>query len=135
MIARGSTGDERGDDRARLARLGYDVGERALRRLADRERALESFERAAALAPEQPRPYELLAELYVQGGADSRDKAIAAHHQLLAQDPDRVESYQALVKLYGEAGAFDKRWCVAATLAFLGLVVLVSLALFVWLRL
>jgi len=134
MIARGSTGDERGDDRARLARLWNDLGELALRRLADRELALESFERAAALAPEQPRPYELLAELYVQGGADSRDKAIAAHHQLLAQDPDRVESYQALVKLYGEAGAFDKRWCVAATLAFLGKADPASLALFERLR-
>jgi len=120
--------------RARVARLWNELGEVALRRLGDRALATEAFERAAALAPEQPRPHELLAELYMQGGPDSRDKAIAAHHLLLAQDPDRVESYQALVKLYGEAGAFDKRWCVAATLAFLGKADPAALALFERLR-
>lgn len=136
MITRLSKEDDQatGEDRARLARLWNELGGLALRRLANRELALEAFERAAALAPDQPQPHELLAELYVQGGADSRDKAIAAHHQLLAQDPDRVESYQALAKLYGEAGAFDKRWCVAATLAFLGKADPPSLALFERLR-
>jgi len=116
------------------ARLWNELGEVALRRLGDRELALEAFERAAVLAPAQLRPREQLAELYVQGGADSREKAIAAHHDLLAQDPDRVESYQALVKLYGEAGAFDKRWCVAATLSFLGKADPTVLALFERLR-
>jgi len=136
MIARLSTSDGQasGDDRARLARLWNELGELALRRLSDRELALEAFERATGLAPDQPQPGELLAELYMQGGADSRDKAIAAHQHLLAQDPDRVASYQALIKLYGEAGAFDKRWCVAATLAFLGKADPPTLALFERLR-
>ena len=121
-------------DGPRLARLWDELGELALRRLADRELALDAFERAAALAPDQPRPLELLADLYVQGGADSRDKAIAVHRQLLARDPERVESYQALAKLYGESGAFDKRWCVAATLSFLGKADDTLLALFERLR-
>lgn len=56
------------DDPARLGRLWNELGELALRQLVDRELALEAFERAAALSPEQPRPYELLAELYAQGG-------------------------------------------------------------------
>lgn len=136
MIARLLTGREgpTGEDRARLAGLWHALGEVALNHLADRDLALEAFERAALLAPEQPRPAELLADLYVQGGPDSRDKAIAAHRTLLAHDPDRVESYQALVKLYGEAGAFDKRWCVAAALAFLGKADPALLALFERLR-
>ncbi len=91
----------------------------ALGHLRDPALATTALEVAATLEPERAHYREALADLYLAGGADSRDKAIAAHQHLLARDPNRIASYQALVRLYGEAGAFDKRWCVAATLSFL----------------
>lgn len=91
----------------------------ALDHLRDPALATTALEVAATLDPERTHYRETLAELYLAGGADTRDKAIATHQHLLARDPNRIASYQALLRLYGEAGAFDKRWCVAATLSFL----------------
>ncbi|MES1207199.1 MAG: hypothetical protein ABUS79_14780, partial [Pseudomonadota bacterium] len=101
-------------------KLWSELGELALKRLRDKDMALAAFEVAASLDPTDIRRQEALAELYVQLGPAARDKAIAAHQHLITRNPNRLASYRALAKLYGEGQEFDKHWCVAATLSFLG---------------
>ena len=95
------------------------LGELALRRLRDRPLALEAYEAAAALAPEDLPRLETLAHIYELVGPDARDRAIAAHQRLIAHDPHRTDSYLALAKLFGEGHEIDKQWCVASTLWYL----------------
>jgi tetratricopeptide (TPR) repeat protein len=100
-------------------RLWGRLGELALRRLFDRPLAMEAYEAAAALAPDDLQRVETLAHVYDMIGPDARERAIATHQRLIAHDPHRTDSYLALAKLFGETGELDKQWCVAATLSYL----------------
>jgi len=100
-------------------RLWSRLGDLALRRLLDRPLAMEAYEAAAALAPDDLQRVETLAHVYDVIGPGARDRAIATHQRLIAHDPHRTDSYLALAKLFGEAGEIDKQWCVAATLWYL----------------
>jgi tetratricopeptide (TPR) repeat protein len=100
-------------------RLWERLGDLALRRLFDRPLAMEAYEAAAALAPDDLQRVETLAHVYDVIGPDARERAIATHQRLIAHDPHRTDSYLALAKLFGETGERDKQWCVAATLSYL----------------
>jgi tetratricopeptide (TPR) repeat protein len=108
-----------GQDELRT-RLWSQLGELAVRRLRNLEVAVAAYEVAVSLDPADIGHQEQLANLYVQSGPSARDKAIAAHQHLIARNPNRLASYRTLARLYSESGDFDKHWCVAATLSFLG---------------
>ncbi|HZL17904.1 MAG TPA: tetratricopeptide repeat protein [Polyangia bacterium] len=105
--------------RERRLRLWGRLGDLALRRLFDRPLAMEAYEAAAALAPDDLQRVETLAHVYDVIGPDARERAIATHQRLIAHDPHRTDSYLALAKLFGETGQLDQQWCVAATLSYL----------------
>jgi golgin subfamily B member 1 len=105
--------------REQRLRLWSRLGDLALRRLLDRPLAMEAYEAAAALAPDDLQRVEALAHVYDVIGPDARERAIATHQRLIAHDPHRTDSYLALSKLFAEAGELDKQWCVAATLWYL----------------
>lgn len=88
-------------------------------RQAKYEAAAEAFKMASTIKPEEVTEHQILAEIYahVPGQVQS---AIEEHQWLLREDPNRVESYQALYRLYFDARAYDKAWCLASTLTFLG---------------
>ncbi len=83
------------------------------------EAAIEAFKTATAIKPDNSLEHKILAELYTLVPGRTED-AIAEHQWLLRQDPYRIDSYRELYKLYFDARAYDKAWCLAATLAFLG---------------
>ncbi len=118
--------------RRHLKRLGDDApAERALEmwtrlgdlyldHLGNSELAIEAFEIAAQLDPDNHTRHEQLADLYLEAGEARRGDAIAQLQQLLTFAPDRVEVYKALSNLYKDENELDKAWCLAQALVFLG---------------
>lgn len=102
------------------ARLWNGLGVVSLRFLDDREAAVLAFEVAASLEPEDLARRALLADLYVQAGPSALEKAVAEHQFLVARQPDRIESYRVLARLYQQMQAYDRLWCVAGALTYLG---------------
>lgn len=86
----------------------------------DGEAALVALEVSASLEPDNLERHEQLARIYIESGPASADKAIAVHQHIVARQPDCVSSYQALAALYQQTGQFDKLWCAAGALAFMG---------------
>lgn len=82
------------------------------------EPAVEAFQQALLRQPHNTTLHEILAELYKN--LNRFDEAIEEHQWLLQQDPYREDSYRELYRLYFGAKAYDKAWCVASTLVFLG---------------
>jgi tetratricopeptide (TPR) repeat protein len=102
------------------ARLWNSLGVVSLRYLGDREAAIVALEVASSLERENLARHELLADLYIETGPAAVDKAIAEHQFILSRRPDRIESYQALAALFQQQQAYDKLWCVAGALTYLG---------------
>ena len=83
--------------------------------------AVEAFEEAQKLDPENKKRAEILAEIYAVDPKKYFEKSTALHAQLLAIDPYRTESYQSLRKLYSDAGRTDESFAVAQALHSLNL--------------
>jgi golgin subfamily B member 1 len=102
------------------ARLWNSLGVVSLRYLADREAAILALEVASSLDRENVPRHELLADLYMEVGPAAIEKAIAEQQFLVSRRPDRLESYQALAAMFQQMQAYDKLWCVAGVLSYLG---------------
>jgi len=88
-------------------------------RLNSLESAGEAFRMASRMQPDNMQEHQILAELFAMI-PERLDDAIAEHQLLLKNDPYRVDSYRALYKLYFGARSYDKAWCLASALTFLG---------------
>ena len=111
-----------GDDAEpeKLLELWTRLGDLYLDHLNNNELAIEAFEIAAQLDPDNLQRHEQLADLYLEAGEARRGDAISELQTLLQFAPDRVEVYKALSKLYLDEGELDKAWCLAQALVFLG---------------
>lgn len=96
------------------------LGDLYLDHLGNPELAIEAFEIAAELDPDNHARHEQLADLYLEAGEARRGDAINELQALLTFAPDRVEVYKALSNLYREENELDKAWCLAQALVFLG---------------
>lgn len=94
------------------------LGEVYRSRLGDPRAAVEAFEAALALRPDDDNTRMILAELYERTGANP-DVAIEHHRALLDKDPGRSDSYHALYRAYMDNRRFDAAWCVAGVLAWM----------------
>lgn len=83
------------------------------------EASAEAFRMASNLRPDDATQHQILAEVFSHLPERIND-AIEEHQWLLRRDPYRVDSYRALYRLYFDARAYDKAWCLASTLSFLG---------------
>src|SRR5438105_6597407 len=92
--------------------LWHALGEIYRSRLKEYKAAIQAFEVAKELDPNNLGRHEILAELYLMGGPDYGLKAIAEHMTLIKKDPFRVESYKALRRIYMELRQYDKAWCM-----------------------
>ncbi len=102
-----------------LAHLYDSLGELLKHRLTRPADAVEAFEKAQKLEPENRRRAEQLAEIFSAEPKKFFASAVRVHQQLLAMSPYRMESYQALRKLYTEAKKPDESWCVCQALTVL----------------
>jgi tetratricopeptide (TPR) repeat protein len=104
----------------RLLELWTRLGDICVDHLGDNEAAIEAYQVACDLAPDDAARQEQLADLYLEAGEAHRDNAIEQLQRLLRFNPERVELYKALGNLYRDGRELDKAWCVAQTLVFLG---------------
>jgi serine/threonine protein kinase/lipopolysaccharide biosynthesis regulator YciM len=83
--------------------------------------AIDAYEAAQMLEPNNRERNELLARLYASNPERYLAKAVAAQEAMLRQDPLRGESYKLLRRLYTEAGRVDPAWCLCQALYVLKL--------------
>ena len=89
---------------AERVRLWSQLGEVCWTHLGQRDGALEAFEVAHRLAPDDLDRLRDVAERAAEAGPQHRARALAAHQELVARSKQRVASYHALAALYQEAG-------------------------------
>lgn len=102
-----------------IAHLYDSLAEVLQHRLSRSSDAVEAFEKAQKLDPENRRRAEQLAEIFAAEPKKYFQAAVRVHHELLEMSPYRMESYQALRKLYTEGKRPDESWCVCQTLTML----------------
>jgi tetratricopeptide (TPR) repeat protein len=85
------------------------------------DKAIDAFEAAQTLDPENRERAEKLSTLYASSPEKYLDKAVAAQGVLLRQNPFRAESYKSLRRLYTETRRADRAWCLCQALTLLKL--------------
>jgi len=81
--------------------------------------AIDAYEAAQTLDPDNPDREEQLAKLYASDPAQYLDKAVAAQAGLLRRNPYRPEPYKLLRKLYTESKRADAAFCVCQALTLM----------------
>jgi len=79
--------------------------------------AIDAFEAAQTLDPDNVERNELLATLYASDPAQYLEKAVAAQRPILRKNPLKPEPYRLLRKLYTEAKRADAAWCLCQALS------------------
>src|SRR5690606_22394970 len=69
--------------------------------------AIEAFEAAQTIDPDNRQRMDMLAELYAANSNKHFEKARTTYTEILEQDPYRADAYSALRKLYTEAKSPD----------------------------
>lgn len=78
--------------------------------------AVDAFEAAQTLDPENQERNEILAQMYAADPGQYLDKAVSAQLGLLKKNPLRPETYRLLRKLYTEGKRADAAWCLCQAL-------------------
>ena len=78
--------------------------------------AIEAYETAQGIDPDNREREQLLAELYSANPLVYLDKAVAAQTAILRKNPYKAEPYKALRKLYTEAKRADAAFCLCQAL-------------------
>ncbi len=107
-------------DRDTILKTFDELGELYHKKLNLMNEAVDAYEAAQMLDPENPPRNELLASMYASNPAQYLDKAVVAHRALMRQNASRAESYKLLRKLYTEAKRADGAWCMCQALTVLG---------------
>ncbi|CAN0504031.1 unnamed protein product, partial [Laminaria digitata] len=98
--------------------LWQNLGEIYRSRLGHMQSAIQAYEMAANLNPNNEKILLILAQLYERSD-DNHAGVIKQHRSLIEKNPFRVESYKALFKAYIQEKQYDKAWCMASALTFL----------------
>lgn len=85
------------------------------------DQAVDAYEAAQTLDPDNPERTTLLGNLYASDPERYLEKAVLAEHERLRQNPYRVESFRTLRRLYTETKRADSAWCVCQALSVLNL--------------
>ncbi|WP_437291724.1 protein kinase domain-containing protein [Sorangium sp. So ce406] len=81
--------------------------------------AIDAYEAAQTLDPDNDERNELLASLYASNPAQYLDKAVAAQLPILRRNPYRPDAYRLLRKLYTETKRADAAFCLCQALCCL----------------
>lgn len=107
------------EDRELQIMLWHGLGEIYRTRQGNLALAAEAFENALILDPDNQIRHEILAEIYATD-PNQWKKAVEHQHKLLEAKPDRVESFQQLYRIYMQSQQYDKAFCLASALRFMG---------------
>lgn len=83
--------------------------------------AIDAFEAAQTLDPDNQERAELLAQLYSSDPSQYLDKAVASQMAIVHKNPFKPEPYRLLRKLYTEVKQADSAWCLCQALAVMNL--------------
>jgi tetratricopeptide (TPR) repeat protein len=109
------------DDQATMLAAFDGLGELYEQNLGLTEKAIDAFEAAQTLDPENRERAERLSALYTTDPERYLDKALATHALLLRKNPFRPESYKTLRKLFTETRRADAAWCLCQAMTVLKL--------------
>jgi tetratricopeptide (TPR) repeat protein/tRNA A-37 threonylcarbamoyl transferase component Bud32 len=109
------------DDKAAMLDSFQQLGELYEKNLGLMDQAIDAYEAAQTLEPENQVRSEHLGGLYATDPEKYLEKAVASQAILLSQNPFRAESYKALRRLYTETKQADASWCLCQTLSVLNL--------------
>ncbi len=98
-----------------------ELGELYEKKLGWIDQAIDAYEAAQTLAPDDKPRNELLAGLYASDPAKYLEKAVVAQLAILRQNPYRADSYKLLRRLYTEVKRADPAWCLCQALFVLNL--------------
>ena len=85
------------------------------------DRAIDAYEAAQTLEPDNAARQSKLAELYASDPKKYLDKAVSAQQVILRQNPYRADTYKAMRKLYTEVKQADAAWALCQALYVLNL--------------
>jgi tetratricopeptide (TPR) repeat protein len=85
------------------------------------DQAVDAYEAAQTLDPDNSERAEKLGRLYATDPEKYLEKAVSAEVEALRLNPLRVESYRALRRLYTETKHADSAWCLCQALTVLNL--------------
>jgi tetratricopeptide (TPR) repeat protein len=111
----------KGDDHPAMLAAFAALGELYEHKLGWLDKAVDAYEAAQTLDPENRERAEKLSALYATDPGRYLEKAVATQAVLLKQNPFRHESYKALRKLYTETRRADAAWCLCQALTVLKL--------------
>ncbi|MBL8719692.1 MAG: tetratricopeptide repeat protein [Myxococcales bacterium] len=97
------------------------LGDLYHRQLGQVDEAIEAYEQAQALDPENHDRNEILATIYASDASRFLEKAVKAQTAILKKNPYRAESFKLLRKLYTQAKRADAAWCMCQVLTCLNL--------------
>jgi tetratricopeptide (TPR) repeat protein len=117
MLERATAKD---DQPAMLSAFGR-LGELYEHKLGWIDKAIDAYEAAQTLDPENRERAEKLSALYATSPEKYLEKAVATQSILLRQSPFRHESYRTLRRLYTETRRADSAWCLCQALTVLKL--------------
>ncbi len=112
---------QREEERPRLLECLTLLAELYEHQLGEVEKAIDAYEAAQNLEPDDRVRNERLAELYASDPAKYLDKAVSAQALILRQNPHRAEAYKLLRRLYTETKHADAAWCMCQALYVLNL--------------
>ncbi len=81
--------------------------------------AIDAYEAAQTLDPDNDARNELLAQLYASDPEQYLDKAVAAQQPIIKRNPYKPDPYRLLRKLYTDAKRADAAWCLCQALTCL----------------
>jgi serine/threonine protein kinase/tetratricopeptide (TPR) repeat protein len=83
------------------------------------EEALELYEQAQQLDPDNLQRREMLTSVYTKEPKRYFARAVSSHRSYLDRDPYRVESLSALRRIYTSGKRPDESWCLCQALRFI----------------
>ena len=104
------------DDRDRLLKTFDALGELYHRHLGWMTDAIDAFEAAQTLDPDDRERNERLADMYASDPAQYLEKAVTSQRMILHRNPHKPEAYKLLRRLYTEAKKADSAWCLCQAL-------------------
>ncbi len=108
-------------DTATLLQTFTELGEVYDKHLGWTDKAIDAYEAAHTLDPENKGRSELLANLYASDPHKYLSKAVSSQLAILRQNPYRPDSYKLLRRLYTEVKRADAAWCLCQALYVMNL--------------